>query len=465
MSENKLFTLFNSLSGVEKRELSKLLKSPFFNQKSELVELWNWMLSIKKQKKKEFPSAEVSYAALFPKESFDPVKWRHLQSLLTIQIEKLFAQRALQAQPIQSDLYLATVFRQKKLALPLQHVFRRAEERLAKLPQDQFYYHFQYQVKWEKYAALESLDRAGKNKLAEVGTSLDIYLVSSKLRLACLMESHRAVSNVDYDASFLPLLLSYLKDHPMREIPLIALYYHCYKALTDDTEANFRAFRNALEAQQATIPLEERTTFLLLAINFCIKQLNSGEKRYIREALDLYQTGLETQTLLSDGHLSRFAYKNIVALGLRLNEFTWVRKFIDDYAAFLEVAHRDTNRNYNLARLYFTKKEFEKAMPMLAQIDDSDLLLNLDSRVMLLKMYYETEAFNALDNLLASFRILLLRKKKVIGYHQEHYLNLLRYIKKMMRLNQYDKAAVAKFKKEVRGHSGVLEKEWILEQL
>ena len=84
-------------------------------------------------------------------------------------------------------------------------------------------------------------------------------------------------------------------------------------------------------------------------------------------------------------------------------------------------------------------------MPLLAQVDESDLLLNLDSRVMLLKMYYETGEWDALDALLTSFRVLLLRKKKVIGYHQSHYLNTLRYIQKLSRVNLKDKAARSRF--------------------
>ncbi|MEO6759676.1 MAG: hypothetical protein ABIO24_09510, partial [Saprospiraceae bacterium] len=93
---------------------------------------------------------------------------------------------------------------------------------------------------------------------------------------------------------------------------------------------------------------------------------------------------------------------------------------------------------------------------------ENDLLLNLDSRVMLLKMYYETNEWDALDALLASFRVLLLRKKKVIGYHQSHYLNTLRYIHKLVRVNRNDKAAVAAFRAEVEANKAVIEKDWLL---
>ena len=182
-------------------------------------------------------------------------------------------------------------------------------------------------------------------------------------------------------------------------------------------------------------------------------------------SLDLYQTGLDTEALINDGEISRFAYKNIVALALKLHKYEWVKNFIEDYTPYLHSKYRDSNRNYNLARLYFVKKEYQKAMPMLAQVDDSDLLLNLDSRVMLLKMYYEMKEYDALDNLMTSFRIMLLRKKKNIGYHQQHYLNLLRFIKKMVRLNPYDKVAIAQFRDKVKASPVVAERVWILEVL
>lgn len=227
---------------------------------------------------------------------------------------------------------------------------------------------------------IESTNRGGKKNLAGIGTSLDVYLISSKLRLTCFMESHKSVSTVDYDASFLTLILAYLEGHPMLEIPAIGLYYYCYKSLSSGTETDFRAFRQILNKQEKGIPVEEQTTFLLLAINYCIKQLNSGEQRYIHEALELYQTGLDTEILIPDGYLSWFAYKNIVALALKLRKFGWVACFIEDYAPLLKEAYSETNRNYNLARLYFTKKEFEKEVAESSGIIERKWILEFVSR-------------------------------------------------------------------------------------
>ncbi len=464
MIDNKLYKLFSSLDGLEKRAMTKLVNSPFFNQNSTNNLLWGWLVASTKGRNKQLPSVEIGFGQVFPEEKFDGLKWRHAQSQLISLIERMLSERAYVHRPLLADLELAPIFREKKLAQSLSHLFLRAEKDLSKLPKDRTFYHLEYQLELEKFKSIESKERGAKNNLAKVSGALDIYLIASKLRIACMQESHRAVYNADYDASFLPLLLEYIQSNSIIiENPVIALYYYCYQSLTAGTESDFQSLRNALANKELLISIDERREFLLLAINYCIKQLNSGQERYIREAFDLYQTGLATETLISDGQLSRYAYKNIVALGLKLKEFDWVENFIHKYATLIAAAHRESNRNYNLARLYFTKKEFKKAMPMLAQIDDSDLLLNLDSRVMLLKMYFETGEIDALDNLLTSFRILLLRKKKVIGYHQQHYLNMLRYIRKMIKLNRYDRQAVASFKKEVAANPGVIEKEWILE--
>lgn len=463
MFDNKLFFIFKNLTGVEKRECSNFLQSPYFNQRDDVLALWRALLEAKGDAAAVEP--EALYRRIYPDAPFDDARWRHLQSFLVARIEDFLAQRAGERLPLLHDLHLAAVFREKKLTKPLDAVLRRAGALLEKQPRDHEFFYWQYRLEWEKYAAVESNSRTRDNNLAAVSRAFDAYLVAGKLRLACLMESHRAVFNTDYDPGFLPALLHHVQTGPLLAEPIVALYYHCYQALTTGGEADFRAFRGHLEHQSAQLPEAEQRTFLLLAINYCIRQLNTGERRFLREALDLYRVGLDTGALLENGLLSRFAYKNIVALGLRLEAFDWVENFIHRYEPFLEEKYRAANRDYNLARLFYTQKNYRRAMPLLAQVDESDLLLNLDSRIMLLKMYYETGEWDALDALLASFKIFLLRKKKVIGYHQTHYLNTLRYVEKRTRLNMGDKAAVAAFRAEVSGNKAVIEREWLLATL
>lgn len=461
MSENKLFNIVSSTSGVEKRAFSDYLRSPYFNRREDVNRLWQLV----QRSSDAFPPAAEGFAHVYPGEPFDAARWRHVQSFLTAQLEAFLAQRAYEHLPLERDLLLAPVYREKQLEKPLHYLLQRAGERLAKLPRDHAFFQLQYRLEWERYAAVESHSRGRDNNLAAVSRALDLYYVGAKLRLACLMESHRAVFNVDYDTAYLPAALQWLEENDGLQEPVIALYYHCYRALSGGDEPAFRAFRQHFESHGATLPPDERRTFLLLAVNYCIRRLNEGNPRFVRETFDLYRLGLEAGVLLENGYLGRFAYKNIVALALRLDAFEWVEQFIRDYEPHIEEKYRAAYRDYNLARLYFARRDYRRAMPLLAQVDESDLLLNLDSRIMLLKMYYETGEWDALDALIASFRILLLRKKRVIGYHQTHYLNTLRYMGKLTRLNLNDKAAAAVFRQEVERNNAVLEREWLLAQV
>lgn len=462
MADNKLIELIETLSVVEKRECSVFLKSPYHNRREDVLGLWE-MLSGSKSGALD---AKKAFSFIYPDQTFRDAQWRHLQSFLLGCVEAFLAQRAWEKTPLLSDLHLVTICRDKKLRKPLDHTLRRASERLEKMPRDGQYYHFLYQLEWERYTIAQlQHGRTQGNDLVAVSRAFDIYTAANKLRLACLTESHRTVFQVAYDQTFLSELLRFVEHSNLLEVPIVALYFHCYQALTGGSEESFRAFRRELETQGKDLPEAETRTFALLAINFCIRKLNTGEERYVREAFDLYRIGLDTRALLENGHLSRFAFKNIVALGLRLGEFNWVESFIDQFEPFLEEKYRASHRDYNLARVYFAQKNYGLAMPLLARVGESDLLLNLDSRVMLLKMYYETGEFDALDALLASFKILLLRKKKVIGYHSTHYLHTLRYIQKLVRLNQNDKKAAVDFRAEIEANKSVIEKEWILEQV
>lgn len=461
MIDNKLFEIINAISFVEKQECMAFLKSPYHNRRDDVRILWDIATGARADRSGA-GFEKAAFARIYPGQPFDALRWRQLQSLLLGCIEAFLAQRAWEKSPLYCDLHLAPVYRQKNLRKPLEHVLRRAAERIGKMPRDSQYYHNLYLLEWERYAATESQARTKENNLAAVSRAFDVYWMANKLRLACLMESHRAVFQTDYDTALLPELLLFLDSSELSDVPIVALYYHCYKSLTEGGETDFRAFRQALEIQSRALPPDESRTLLLLAINYCIRRLNTGEARYVREAFELYRIGLDSRALLENGYLSRFALKNIVALGLNLEEFAWVERFLADYEPFLEEKYRSAHRDYNLAKLYFAKKDYRQAMPLLARVDESDLLLNLDSRVMLLKMYYETGEWDALDALLSSFKIMLLRKKKTIGYHSAHYLNTVRFIQKLTRINRSDKDAVAAFRAEVERNKSVIEKEWLL---
>ncbi len=178
----------------------------------------------------------------------------------------------------------------------------------------------------------------------------------------------------------------------------------------------------------------------------------------------MYRSGLTANIFFVDGILSRWSYTNIVAIGLRLGELNWVKDFIEKYKIYLEIGFQESMYAYNLARFYFVKKEYKKAMSLLLQAELDDVLINVSGKVLLLKMYYELNEFDALESLLSSFKIYL-RRNKVISYHKTHYMNIVNFTIELMKLNPYDKESRKRLREKIEGTKSLAEKEWLLEQV
>ena len=97
---------------------------------------------------------------------------------------------------------------------------------------------------------------------------------------------------------------------------------------------------------------------------------------------------LDMDLLLEKGIMSPWNYKNITAVGLRLEEFGWVQDFLLKFKPHLAPAHRDNAYKYNLAKLHFAKKDYDKVLELLREVEYDDIFYSLDSRSMLLKTYY-----------------------------------------------------------------------------
>jgi hypothetical protein len=103
-------------------------------------------------------------------------------------------------------------------------------------------------------------------------------------------------------------------------------------------------------------------------------------------------------------------------------------------------------------------------MELLVLVGDSDLLLNLDAKLMLLKMYYELGEFDALESLLTAMKTFI-RRRKELGYQKNHYLGIIRFTQKLMALPPNDRAARELLRSEIENAEGLPEKEWLLGQV
>lgn len=149
--------------------------------------------------------------------------------------------------------------------------------------------------------------------------------------------------------------------------------------------------------------------------------MNRGVAAFVREAFELYRQGLVSGVLIQNGSLSKTTFLNITAIGLRLKEYDWIADFISQitiWRSSTAIASASSARPS-----CFLKQDYKQAMALLVKFDPDDILINLNAKSMLLKMFYEQDQTDALESLLESFNMYL-KRKEIIGYHKQIYSHL-----------------------------------------
>ncbi|MEM1320228.1 MAG: hypothetical protein AAGG75_08225 [Bacteroidota bacterium] len=464
MKKSRLITVFYTLSGKELRELSKWVRSPFINQQESIVHLFDYLTECRQQLQL-VPSKAQAFGKVFPDQAYQDVKLRLLMSDLLKIIERYLVHADYFQDPIKVKLRLATLYRQRQLDSQFERTsrdIRRLQER-SQL-RDANYYYDSYREQLEQFQFVSSTQPTGELQFQQMSKTLDIAFLAFKLRQSCLQLSQQTVYKSGMDSSFPSDLLHYIEQRYLEE-PVIRIYYHCYRSLTlPEEEGDFRQFRRLLQEDDSIFTDIELRDLYLLAINFCIRRVNNEEHHYYNEVLQLYKTGLARGYLTEQGQLSRFTYHNIVVAGLRSGEYSWVEQFIHDYKEQLERRYQDSSFSFNLARLEYFRKNYSPALELLQKSNYKDLLLNLAAKTVLLKIYFELEELSLLDSHLEAMNMFI-RRKKVIGYHQTNYLNIIQYTKKLMAVNPYDRADRLRLRQQIEAEEILTEREWLLEQL
>jgi hypothetical protein len=316
----------------------------------------------------------------------------------------------------------------------------------------------------EQIEQSSSRQRSARINLQPLPNELTLFYIPDMLRHACLALSHQATTGQAYRFLLLDAALEAIGHEPVLNAPAISVYFHAYKALQADDKAHFEQLKKMLAEHADRFQPTELRSLYLLAINSCIRRMNAGQQAYVREAFDLYRETITRDLLTENGHISGFTYKNIIRIGVALSEHDWTAEFLDQYRPALHPRERDNIYRYNRAYLYFQQQDYNRAMPLLQQVDLEDTLNNLDARRMLLRSYFELKEWDALDSLLQSFGAYL-RRQKNLGYHRQTNEKLIYFTKKLLEVQGDNKGAKKNIRAELEATKDVAERSWLLLQV
>lgn len=468
MHNSKLLDALRVLTPKQLRKMEDFVASPFFNKNDDACRLFASMRKYEPSFNHKDLEKERIYKIAFPKEKYDEKKLGYLMSDMQKLIDKFLAYNELMEHPVQHEYYLMTSYIDYGLDKHFSKTMKDAQQAQKEnhyRDADYFYNEFLLEAlnnvyfdKQRKHAYDESLQRAIDN--------LDLYYLAQKLKYSCELFNRKNIVAADYRLRLLDEILVYLKDKVFEEAPAVAIYHQILMTLTDkENERHYKKLNELLREHGGKFPVLEARDMYLYAQNYCIKQINSGNQSYLNELFHLYKTMLDKKIAFDGKYITPWTYKNIVGVALRVEEYKWVEKFIHEFKEHLAPEMRENAFAFNLASFYFNKGNFNKALELLRNVEFTDIVYSLDSKAMLLRIYYELNAIDPLLSLLDSFQVYLRRNKLISDNQKTIYQNLVHFVKEATRVRKGDKEAAMKLKEKIEKTKQVAYMQWLMKKV
>ena len=464
MRDTKLYQLLNTFTPKEIDFISQRIhQSP--SQSYTQQKLWNHFQLILTSKLTDH-SKQAAFANVFPGQKFNDQKLRLCISQLFKNIEHLLFEKEIGNRDILKATTLLNIYKSKSLPKHYQSQLKKVQGIIKNAEiQDVDFLDEKTIIEAEKYELLISQKRNQDLNIQSILDQTDIAYYAKKLKFICSAIAHQAVYKIDYDLGNIEEILKRIDDCDISKYPALAIYHSCYLMLKDPDDIDrFNLFRKRLKKFQRFFKREELRTIYLLGINVCIKKLNKGDKDFGRIGLDMYQEALDNKSLMINNKITRYTYRNIAMMAIRVGDFKWAEDFTETNRDHLSKADKKAAYHFNRALINYNQQQLDAALENIIEADFKDHLINLAAKTLQAKIYYELDEDSLLYSHLDSMEMYIIRNK-VLGYHRENYRNLISYLKKLLKHNPYDKEKIQKLKDKITSEKTLTEKSWFLKQL
>jgi len=450
---NKLISLLGSLDRSQRRGCRKLIQSIYFSGNEDLLSFFD-EIARRLDKGKSLDKRQVWVGVFGKTKPFNDVRFRKFTSDLFKQIREFLTQEILLEEPeLKNYLYLSALEKQNpdKLIRGVERNWKDIAKREESYEHSAYLY--RHLLEERKYSLLNYEHRPYERANVEaISNNLDIYYIVIKLRNA--VQSQTQIHNIEqsgYDLKLVPEIMTFLdKTGHYLDHPVVAFHYYMYKMLSDnDSHDAYYHYKDLLLKAPYKIPESQTFELLQPALNYCRRRINEGASDF----------------LYDDGLIDPLQFRNTILIALRHGDYDWAAYYIENYQDRLPEKQRSNAVNYNSATLYFYQENYDKALDFLRDVEYENTTYNLNSKTMLLAIYYETDADTALDSLFDSITAYLNRHKEIPDINQRAYRNLVSFTRRLTRMLPGDKKALEQLKSDLAGKKYVASRPWLEEKI
>jgi len=456
MKNSKFFRLFNTLTEEELKKFLSFVHVMYSTYRNQTILLEYIAETLSTKEELNFTKALV-YKAVFKKDMVTVSDKKNLSNLLsdlTKWLENFFLCEYGEKFSFARSQLVKEIYKKRNLYKDYINTIKQAKSQNTRQVKNEYWFLNDYTCNSLLYFTSEEDEhRISQSYLVEGLTRLEQFYTLTKVTLLCEMMNRKFVLAENLEIAEVHNIGKY------NEEPLINSYYLLFQLYSDPSYNKFYKLKEAITTLK-NIDDHVHLKLLFYAINYAAAQYRLGQEVFLKEAFALYKFGLERKIILENGFLSEMAFKNIVFIACLLKEYAWAQQFIEEWKVYLKKDSRNDLTSFCMSRIYCDNGSFELAKDILERTTFFNDFYNAESRLLLIKCYYELGDFEKTLSECINLESFLQRKTKINKEYKQGGLNFLRLVKKIINRRKKEKLMDTIEQKDV-----LFFKEWLIEKI
>jgi len=471
MKDTKLSEILLKLSKIEFRNLEEFIVSPFFNKNQNLVKLYTIIKDNYELLSAGLLKQADIYKKVYPKEKFDDVKSRKLLSNFTKLVEAYLVILELENNKINKNTALLNAFKERNIVKSFESLRQSIlKEKPEPIKMNEHYYRDMVGLYTQLLSFhADTISTEYENIISKLEEAQNFKFMISKMNVHYLTSYVKNNSNRNFNLKnwLFDDVVQYLEKNKAAlktQHPVVYLHYLNYSmSLPEAVAASYSEMKEFLEEHIDTLDKPSVRYFLMNMNNYCVKLYWNGNNGALSDILRINSYLDDKDILFIDKKVNPNNFLTVVNLSLKLNAVQWVESLLLKYKDRFPEELKDSTINLTLARLMFSKREFEKSLTALGKVRYINYYYYINSKLLLTKLYYELNYLKEITSIIESIKQFQKRNDNIPDAMSKAINNYLNYLKKLVRMKQNPSDKLNA--EEILKSSYVAEKEWLVEKV
>lgn len=474
MKNSKLIVFLKTLSNTEMKAYGRLIEANSSSKSADAIAFYTYLKKLHPNYPEEKIDKAVIAKKVYPKEVNGIKKIDNLMYNFWGFLEDFLVHQQIEKNPKRKEFLLLESLKDRKLD---KYFFKKIDDLEKAWTKEKYvgaeHSHNMYRLQKMR---LSHPNYVGKSNISYNANSLikDIeqYYLATKTRLTLSNFATRVYINendISNQNNLIPIdkLIDFSVENLSEQTVHVQLFTKIYNVFTSETKSfeEIQQLRIFFFEQADSFEKSEKSDVIIYLSQLFFELYKKNELAALNELFLINKFYVENAIITYRGFIDISSFQNIVNIACAAGELNWAEQFIFDYEHYLEAENEDTLA-LSKAALYLKKKNFEKALEILAQIKFQNVFNGAFARAIQLIAYYELDNYEEpFFNLTKSFNLFLLRNKTLADGHKKSFNNFISFAKKLEEAKTAYKPDIDKIEKEILACSEIIYQSWLLEKI